>query len=75
MSRVSKRTRSAERPVEIDADAVLAAVRAAPASLCVEIARTLNSTPARVGVLLKELRAAGRVTSEGRTRGTRWTAT
>ncbi len=52
---------------------VLIFVRKHPGSTCGEIALKLEEKPALVSLVLRELRAAGKVTSEGNTRGTRWT--
>jgi len=54
---------------------VLIYVRKHPGSTCGEIARKLEEKPALVSLALRELRAAGKLTSEGNTRGTRWSAT
>lgn len=55
-------------------DPVLDHVQKNPGALCVHIAKALGLSVAETGARLKALRAEGKVKSEGRTRGTRWTA-
>jgi len=43
-----------------------------PGVLCNAIARSLEVTPAMLTPILQEMRREKLVTSEGRTRGTRW---
>jgi hypothetical protein len=52
---------------------VLIYLRKHPGSTCGEIALKLEEKAALVSLALRELRAAGKLTSEGKTRGTRWT--
>jgi hypothetical protein len=54
---------------------VLIYVRKHPGSTCFEIALKLEEKPALVSLALRELRAAGKLTSTGRTKGTRWSVT
>lgn len=51
---------------------VLIYVRKHPGARCYEIALKLEESPALVSLALRELRAAGKLTSTGNTRGTRW---
>jgi DNA-binding IscR family transcriptional regulator len=51
---------------------VLAYLRRNPGSRCSDIATAHDTRPAFVTPVLQMLRAAGKVVSEGNTRGTRW---
>jgi DNA-binding IclR family transcriptional regulator len=54
------------------AAAILSYVRRNPGLTCVQIAAGIGEGAANVSVELKSLRAAGKLTSTGNTRGTRW---
>jgi predicted transcriptional regulator len=49
-------------------------IRDNPGCRCVEIAAALETSPAHVSVELRVLRERGAITSDGNTRGTRYTA-
>lgn len=51
---------------------VAAYVRRHPHKTCAEIAQELEAPAALVSVFLRELRKAGKIDSEGNTKGTRW---
>jgi DNA-binding IclR family transcriptional regulator len=55
-----------------DAAAILGYVRRNPGATCQQIAAGTAIRPAIVSVELKSLRAAGKLESQGNTRGTRW---
>lgn len=52
--------------------AIVTYVRRNPGVTCQQIAAGIGERSAIVSVELKSLRAAGKVTSQGNTRGTRW---
>jgi predicted HTH transcriptional regulator len=51
---------------------IVAYVRRNPGATCHQVAGALGELAALVSVKLRALRAAGKLTSEGKTKGTRW---
>jgi DNA-binding IscR family transcriptional regulator len=58
----------------VNTDAVLRFVRRHPGFTCEQLAAKLGESPALLSVVLRQLRKAGALVSEGATRGTKWFA-
>lgn len=58
----------------MNAEDVLRYIRKSPGARCYQIAEALDAPASYVSVELRALRRRGAITSEGNTRGTRYTA-
>jgi DNA-binding IclR family transcriptional regulator len=58
----------------MNTDAVLRFVRKHPGFTCEQLAAKMGESPALLSVMLRQLRKAGQLVSEGHTRGTKWSA-
>jgi DNA-binding IscR family transcriptional regulator len=58
----------------VNTDVVLRFVRKHPGFTCEQLAAKLGESPALLSVVLRQLRKAGLLASDGNTRGTKWSA-